>query len=94
MSSHRFTLFSSLLILILLTTFGMAQTAGVTVITFSDRVLNEAWNSAPHYQAGGFNGPDYWRELIATRQWSRGCWKDDWKRCLISDRKPKPARTL
>lgn len=27
---------------------------------------NEAWNSAPPYQAGGFNGPDYWRELIAA----------------------------
>jgi len=27
---------------------------------------NEAWNTAPHYKAGGFNGPDYWRNLIST----------------------------
>ena len=27
---------------------------------------NEAWNNAPHYKVGGFNGPDYWRSLIAT----------------------------
>ena len=26
---------------------------------------NEAWNSAPDYQCGGFNGPDYWNDLIA-----------------------------
>lgn len=27
---------------------------------------NEAWNSAPPYHSGGFNGSDYWRELIAA----------------------------
>ncbi len=27
---------------------------------------NEAWNSSSWYQCGGFNGPDYWRDLIAT----------------------------
>ena len=25
---------------------------------------NEAWNNAAWYQCGGYNGPDYWRELI------------------------------
>ena len=25
---------------------------------------NEAWNNAGPYQCGGFNGPDYWQELI------------------------------
>jgi alpha-L-arabinofuranosidase len=27
---------------------------------------NEAWNNAAWYQCGGYNGPDYWRELIET----------------------------
>ncbi len=27
---------------------------------------NEAWNNAGPYQVGGFNGADYWRDLIAT----------------------------
>jgi alpha-L-arabinofuranosidase len=27
---------------------------------------NEAWNNAAWYQCGGYNGPDYWRELIDT----------------------------
>jgi len=27
---------------------------------------NEAWNSAKAFQHGGFNGPDYWKDLIAT----------------------------
>ena len=27
---------------------------------------NEAWNNAPPYQCGGFNGPDYWKGLIAV----------------------------
>ena len=27
---------------------------------------NEAWNNAGPYQIGGFNGPDYWKDLIAT----------------------------
>jgi len=27
---------------------------------------NEAWNNAGPYQLGGFNGPDYWRDLIAA----------------------------
>ena len=27
---------------------------------------NEAWNNAGPYQCGGFNGRDYWRDLIAT----------------------------
>ncbi|MBI5723531.1 MAG: sigma-70 family RNA polymerase sigma factor [Planctomycetes bacterium] len=26
---------------------------------------NEAWNSAAHYKCGGFNGPDYWKDLIS-----------------------------
>ena len=26
---------------------------------------NEAWNNAGPYQCGGFNGPDYWKDLIA-----------------------------
>ena len=26
---------------------------------------NEAWNNAGPYQLGGFNGPDYWNDLIA-----------------------------
>lgn len=26
---------------------------------------NEAWNNAPPYQCGGFNGDDYWKDLIA-----------------------------
>ncbi len=25
---------------------------------------NEAWNVARHYRLGGFNGPDYWQDLI------------------------------
>jgi len=25
---------------------------------------NEAWNKAPPYQCGGYNGPDYWHDLI------------------------------
>ncbi len=27
---------------------------------------NEAWNNAGPYQCGGFNGPDYWNDLITT----------------------------
>ncbi len=27
---------------------------------------NEAWNNAGPYQCGGFNGRDYWKDLIAT----------------------------
>jgi len=27
---------------------------------------NEAWNNAPPYQSGGFNGSDYWHDLIAV----------------------------
>lgn len=27
---------------------------------------NEAWNNAGPYQVGGFNGPDYWHDLIAA----------------------------
>jgi len=27
---------------------------------------NEAWNNATPYKCGGFNGPDYWHDLIAT----------------------------
>ena len=27
---------------------------------------NEAWNNAGPYQLGGFNGPDYWKDLIAA----------------------------
>jgi len=27
---------------------------------------NEAWNNAAAYQCGGFNGPDYWHDLIET----------------------------
>jgi hypothetical protein len=27
---------------------------------------NEAWNNAPPYQIGGYNGPDYWKDLIAA----------------------------
>jgi len=27
---------------------------------------NEAWNNAGAYQCGGFNGPDYWNDLIAA----------------------------
>jgi len=27
---------------------------------------NEAWNNAGSYQCGGFNGPDYWNDLILT----------------------------
>ena len=27
---------------------------------------NEAWNNAGPYQVGGFNGPDYWTDLIDT----------------------------
>jgi alpha-L-arabinofuranosidase len=27
---------------------------------------NEAWNNATPYKCGGFNGPDYWRDLIQT----------------------------
>ncbi len=27
---------------------------------------NEAWNTAGPYVCGGFNGPDYWKDLIAT----------------------------
>ena len=27
---------------------------------------NEAWNNAGPYQCGGFNGADYWQDLIAT----------------------------
>ena len=27
---------------------------------------NEAWNNAASYQCGGYNGADYWRELIET----------------------------
>ncbi|MBN2314972.1 MAG: hypothetical protein JXM79_13655 [Sedimentisphaerales bacterium] len=25
---------------------------------------NEAWNNAAYYQCGGYNGPDYWKDLI------------------------------
>ncbi|MBI5722756.1 MAG: sigma-70 family RNA polymerase sigma factor [Planctomycetes bacterium] len=25
---------------------------------------NEAWNNSPGFQLGGFNGPDYWKDLI------------------------------
>ena len=32
---------------------------------------NEAWNNAGPYQLGGFNGPDYWKDLIATAKKSR-----------------------
>jgi len=27
---------------------------------------NEAWNNAGGFKCGGFNGPDYWKDLIAT----------------------------
>ena len=27
---------------------------------------NEAWNTARHYRMGGFNGPDYWQDLIGA----------------------------
>ena len=27
---------------------------------------NEAWNNAGSYQCGGYNGPDYWSDLMAT----------------------------
>ncbi|MBI5723102.1 MAG: sigma-70 family RNA polymerase sigma factor [Planctomycetes bacterium] len=27
---------------------------------------NEAWNDSPGFQCGGFNGPDYWKDLIET----------------------------
>ncbi|MBI5723744.1 MAG: sigma-70 family RNA polymerase sigma factor [Planctomycetes bacterium] len=27
---------------------------------------NEAWNDAPGFMCGGFNGPDYWMDLIET----------------------------
>ncbi len=27
---------------------------------------NEAWNNAAPYQCGGYNGPDYWKDLIET----------------------------
>ena len=27
---------------------------------------NEAWNNAAWYQCGGYNGPDYWKDLIAV----------------------------
>ncbi len=27
---------------------------------------NEAWNNASSYKCGGFNGPDYWQDLIQT----------------------------
>ncbi|MFG0248950.1 MAG: hypothetical protein ACF8OB_08695, partial [Phycisphaeraceae bacterium JB051] len=27
---------------------------------------NEAWNIAPHYRMGGFNGADYWKNLITA----------------------------
>jgi hypothetical protein len=27
---------------------------------------NEAWNNAGPYQCGGYNGPDYWNDLMAT----------------------------
>ncbi|MFC1633863.1 hypothetical protein ACFL5Z_03410 [Planctomycetota bacterium] len=27
---------------------------------------NEAWNNAAYYQCGGYNGPDYWKDLIET----------------------------
>jgi len=32
---------------------------------------NEAWNTAAWYQCGGYNGPDYWRELIDTGKGSK-----------------------
>ena len=32
---------------------------------------NEAWNNAGPYQCGGYNGPDYWNDLIATGKQSR-----------------------
>ena len=27
---------------------------------------NEAWNNAGPYQVGGYNGEDYWKDLIAA----------------------------
>ena len=32
---------------------------------------NEAWNNAGPYQKGGFNGPDYWKDLIAVGKSSK-----------------------
>lgn len=32
---------------------------------------NEAWNNAAWYQCGGYNGPDYWKDLIETGKNSR-----------------------
>ncbi len=34
---------------------------------------NEAWNNAGPYKCGGFNGPDYWQDLIATGKRSPHC---------------------
>jgi alpha-L-arabinofuranosidase len=34
---------------------------------------NEAWNNAGSYQCGGYNGPDYWNDLIATGKQSPHC---------------------
>ena len=32
---------------------------------------NEAWNNAAWYQCGGYNGPDYWKDLIEAGKGSR-----------------------
>ena len=32
---------------------------------------NEAWNNAAWYQCGGYNGPDYWKDLIEVGKSSR-----------------------
>ena len=34
---------------------------------------NEAWNNAAAYQCGGFNGPDYWHDLVAIGKASPHC---------------------
>lgn len=34
---------------------------------------NEAWNNAGPYQCGGYNGPDYWSDLITTGKESPYC---------------------
>jgi alpha-L-arabinofuranosidase len=34
---------------------------------------NEAWNNAGPYQCGGYNGPDYWNDLMAVGKQSPYC---------------------